>query len=243
MDLSLDRVSDNKDCSVESPVVVEKKTVVPTVTKVEFVRPKQQEKPVRKLVKYAEMYRSQGSRGNQRNWNNLKSQQLANCNYHQRERVVSENNFTKSHPQQVQEDQGYIDSGCFSHMTENMSYLSDFKEFNRGYVTFGGGANGGRITGKGTIYTASKDETLGILKKFITEIENLVDKKVKVIRCDNGTKFKNSVMNDFCAMKCIRREFSVARTPQQNGVIERRNRTLIEAARTMLADSKLPTTF
>nr|GEY47019.1 hypothetical protein [Tanacetum cinerariifolium] len=46
-----------------------------------------------------------------------------------------------------------------------------------------------------------KDETFGILKKFITEIENLVDKKVKIIRCDNGTEFKNSVMNDFCAIK------------------------------------------
>ncbi|GJV91291.1 putative ribonuclease H-like domain-containing protein [Tanacetum coccineum] len=44
-------------------------------------------------------------------------------------------------------------------------------------------------------------------------------------------------------MKGIKREFSVARTPQQNGVAERKNRTLIEAARTMLADSKLPTTF
>nr|GEV24495.1 retrovirus-related Pol polyprotein from transposon TNT 1-94 [Tanacetum cinerariifolium] len=63
------------------------------------------------------------------------------------------------------------------------------------------------------------------------------------MRCDNRTKFKNSVMNDFCAMKGIRREFSVARTPQQNGVVERRNKTLIVVARTMLADSKLPTTF
>ncbi|GJX90259.1 putative ribonuclease H-like domain-containing protein [Tanacetum coccineum] len=50
-------------------------------------------------------------------------------------------------------------------------------------------------------------------------------------------------MNEFCKMKCIRREFSVARTPPQNGVAEKKNRTLIEAARTMLADSKLPTTF
>ncbi|GJX40434.1 putative ribonuclease H-like domain-containing protein [Tanacetum coccineum] len=50
-------------------------------------------------------------------------------------------------------------------------------------------------------------------------------------------------MNQFCEMKGIKREFSVARTPQQNGVAERKNRTLIEAARTMLADSKLPTTF
>ncbi|GJV05972.1 putative ribonuclease H-like domain-containing protein [Tanacetum coccineum] len=74
-------------------------------------------------------------------------------------------------------------------------------------------------------------------------IENLIDLKVKVIRCDNGTEFKNRVMNQFCKMKGIKREFSVARTPQQNGVAESKNRTLIEAARTMLADSKLPTTF
>ncbi|GJR28314.1 putative ribonuclease H-like domain-containing protein [Tanacetum coccineum] len=92
-------------------------------------------------------------------------------------------------------------------------------------------------------FLATKDETSGILKSFITGIENLVDHKVKVIRCDNGTEFKNREMNQFCEMKGILRQFSVARTPQQNGVAERRNRTLIEAARTMLADSKLPTTF
>ncbi|GJY64419.1 putative ribonuclease H-like domain-containing protein, partial [Tanacetum coccineum] len=92
-------------------------------------------------------------------------------------------------------------------------------------------------------FLATKDETSGILKSFITGIENLVDHKVKVIRCDNGTEFKNREMNQFCEMKGILRQFSIARTPQQNGVVERRNRTLIEAARTMLADSKLPTTF
>nr|GFA75210.1 hypothetical protein [Tanacetum cinerariifolium] len=53
-----DRVSDNKDCSVESPVMVERKTIVPTITKGEVVSPKQQEKPVRKTVRYAKMYRS-----------------------------------------------------------------------------------------------------------------------------------------------------------------------------------------
>ncbi|GKB33046.1 retrovirus-related pol polyprotein from transposon TNT 1-94 [Tanacetum coccineum] len=74
-------------------------------------------------------------------------------------------------------------------------------------------------------------------------IENLINLRVKVIRCDNGTEFKNRVMNQFYEMKVIKREFSVARTPQQNGVAERKNRTLIEVARTMLADSKLPTTF
>ncbi|GKD32067.1 hypothetical protein Tco_1242845, partial [Tanacetum coccineum] len=95
---------------------LKKKTVFPTVAKIEFVRAKQQEKPVRELVKYVEMYRSQDPRGNQRNWNNQKSQQLgsdfvmynkacficgsfdhvrADCNYHQRERVVSKNNYTR----------------------------------------------------------------------------------------------------------------------------------------------------
>ncbi|GJS89773.1 hypothetical protein Tco_0772409 [Tanacetum coccineum] len=49
------------------------------------------------------------------------------------------------------EDQGYVDSGCSRHMTWNISYLSDFKEFDGGYVTFGGGAKGGKITGKGTL--------------------------------------------------------------------------------------------
>ncbi|GKG28444.1 putative ribonuclease H-like domain-containing protein, partial [Tanacetum coccineum] len=92
-------------------------------------------------------------------------------------------------------------------------------------------------------FLATKDETSGILKSFITEIENLVDKKVKIIKCDNGTGFKNKVISEFCEKKGIKREFSIARTPQQNGVAKRRNRTLIEATRTMLADSKLPTTF
>ncbi|GKA10881.1 putative ribonuclease H-like domain-containing protein [Tanacetum coccineum] len=92
-------------------------------------------------------------------------------------------------------------------------------------------------------FLTTKDETSEILKNFIKEIENLVDKKVKIIRSDNGTEFKNKVMDDFCREKGIKREYSVARTPQQNGVAERRNRTLIEAARTMLANSKLPTTF
>ncbi|GKC24641.1 hypothetical protein Tco_1026791 [Tanacetum coccineum] len=92
---------------------LEKKTVFPTVTKINFVRPQQQDKPVRKPFKYAKMYMSQTPRGNQRNWNNQKSQQLgsdfmmynkacfvcgsfdhvqSNYNYHQRERVVSGNN-------------------------------------------------------------------------------------------------------------------------------------------------------
>ncbi|GJU07299.1 putative ribonuclease H-like domain-containing protein [Tanacetum coccineum] len=92
-------------------------------------------------------------------------------------------------------------------------------------------------------FLATKDETNGILKSFIIGVENLIDQRVKVIRYDNGIEFKNKEMNQFCERKGIKRELSIARTPQQNGVAERKNRTLIEAARTMLADSKLPTTF
>nr|GFB31155.1 putative ribonuclease H-like domain-containing protein [Tanacetum cinerariifolium] len=92
-------------------------------------------------------------------------------------------------------------------------------------------------------FLATKDETSDILKTFITGIEYQINHKVKIIRCDNGTEFKNHDMNQFCGMKGIKREFSVARTPQQNRVAERKNKILIEAARTMLADSLLPIPF
>ncbi|GJZ64551.1 retrovirus-related pol polyprotein from transposon TNT 1-94 [Tanacetum coccineum] len=154
-------------------------------------------------------------------------------------------------PQMDLHDQGIIDSGFSRHMTGNMSYLTDYEEIDGGYVAFGRNPKGGKITGKGNLvrglpsklfendqtcvacqkgkqhrasfvsddynrftwvfFLATKDETSGILKSFITGIENLVDHKVK-----NSSK---------------------------NRVAERRNRTLIKAARTMLADSKLPTTF
>ncbi|GJY94465.1 ribonuclease H-like domain-containing protein [Tanacetum coccineum] len=74
-------------------------------------------------------------------------------------------------------------------------------------------------------------------------IENQLNHKVKIIRCDNGTEFKNYEMNQFCGIKRMKREFSNARTPQQNRVAKRKNRTLIKAARTMLADSLLPIPF
>ncbi|GJS45455.1 putative ribonuclease H-like domain-containing protein [Tanacetum coccineum] len=65
-------------------------------------------------------------------------------------------------------------------------------------------------------FLATKDETSGILKTFINGIENQINHKVKIIRCDNRTEFKNNDMNQFCGMKGIKREFSVAKTPQQN---------------------------
>nr|GEW39793.1 putative ribonuclease H-like domain-containing protein [Tanacetum cinerariifolium] len=92
-------------------------------------------------------------------------------------------------------------------------------------------------------FFAFKDETTPVLKTFIIGLENILSLKVKVIRCDNGTEFKNINLNQFCGLKGIKREFSVPMTPQQNGIAERKNRTFIEAARTLLADSLLPIPF
>nr|GEW42006.1 putative ribonuclease H-like domain-containing protein [Tanacetum cinerariifolium] len=87
------------------------------------------------------------------------------------------------------------------------------------------------------------DETTLVLKTFIIGLENLLSLKVKVIRCDNETEFRNSDLNQFCGLKGIKKEFSVSRTPQQNGIAKRKNRTLIKAARTLLADLLLPIRF
>ncbi|GJS80017.1 putative ribonuclease H-like domain-containing protein [Tanacetum coccineum] len=297
-----EQVSEDKNSSVESPLNVDKETIFHAAKKVEFVKPKNTEKPIRKSVRYAEMYRSQSPRGNQRNWNGQKSNQLGsnfvmynkacfvcgsfnhvqiNCPHHQKKRMVTGNNYNRvdydyyaktshlsthrnmtpraillkfgltplstarpvytAHPKPTvhsarsmshfskpaqstvqrpfykktaltnryfnqkvntvmprvvntarpyttsintvrekgsmllrpehvgfgdlldlmgkpqMNDKGFVDSGCSRHMTENIAYLLDFKEFDRGYVTFGGGAYGGRITGKGTLKTDNLD--------------------------------------------------------------------------------------
>ena len=91
----------------------------------------------------------------------------------------------------------------------------------------------------------SKDETPNIIIEHIKKIEKQAEDHncVKRLRSDNGTEFRNSTLSEFCKNKGIVQEYSAARTPQQNGVVERKNRTLVEAARTLLQDAKLPTSF
>nr|GFA41285.1 putative ribonuclease H-like domain-containing protein [Tanacetum cinerariifolium] len=157
-------------------------------------------------------------------------------------------------PQHALKDKGVIDIGCSRHMTWNISYLSDFEEINRGYVAFGKNPKGGKIIGDFTCLfeKATLNESnlwhrrLGHINfKTMNKLvkENQINLKVKIIRSNNGTEFKNQDLNQFCRVKGIKREFSVARTPQQNRIAERKNRTLIEAARTVLADSLLPIPF
>ncbi|GJY87795.1 ribonuclease H-like domain-containing protein [Tanacetum coccineum] len=207
------QVSKDTSSFVESSLNVDKETIFPVDKKVESVKPKNHEKTVKKSVRYAEMYRSQTPRGNQRNWNGQKSNQLgsnfvmynkacficgsfnhvhAQCKYHQRERMVDGTYYNRvnydytvkrTHPnaqrnmvpravllksgltplstarpgKPQQDDTRFFDSGCSRYMIGNIAYLSDFKEFDGGYVTFGGGAYGGRISGKGTLKTDSLD--------------------------------------------------------------------------------------
>nr|GEX31293.1 hypothetical protein [Tanacetum cinerariifolium] len=248
----------------------------------------------KKPVKYAEMYMSQGPRGNQKNWNNLKSQQLgsnfvmynkacfvcssfdhlqAHCKYHQKERVVLRNNYTRvnyncstkqAHPSghRSMDPRAVLMKTSLRRLNTvrpiNIAHPKTTVHSARPMSCFSKSAQSTGHPQKKIKAMLTMDvlETENLVNKKVKvircdngtefknsvmndfcamkETENLVNKKVKVIRCDNGTEFKNSVMNDFCAMKGIRREFSVARTPQQNGVAERRNRTLIEAAKTMV---------
>nr|GFA21190.1 integrase, catalytic region, zinc finger, CCHC-type, peptidase aspartic, catalytic [Tanacetum cinerariifolium] len=67
--------------------------------------------------------------------------------------------------------------------------------------------------------------------------------QVRVVRTDKGTKFLNQNLHAYCAAERILHQTSIARTPEQNGVVERRNRTLVEAARTMLSAAKVPLFF
>nr|GFB66582.1 retrovirus-related Pol polyprotein from transposon TNT 1-94 [Tanacetum cinerariifolium] len=84
----------------------------------------------------------------------------------------------------------------------------------------------------------SKDETSDVVIKFITQIQVGLNKTVRYVRTDNGTEFVNQTMTAFYDRIGVFHQKTVPRTPQQNGVVERQNRTLVEAARTMLIFSK-----
>nr|GEV64185.1 putative ribonuclease H-like domain-containing protein [Tanacetum cinerariifolium] len=253
-------VSNNEEEDVSQPKI-EKKIVRPSIAKIEFVKPRQQEKTARKSVKQVEQHRqnTHSPRGNQRNWNNMMSQKLGsnfemfNKACYMPKAVVNAvmgntSNAVKASACWVWKPKHKVLDNVSKHNSASITLKSlimlmhkadpNYEEIDRGYVAFGRNPKGEKIIGKGLMkkmyclvviddysrftwvfFVATKDETSGILKSFITRIENLVDHKG------------------------IMRQFSVARTPQQNEVAERRNRILIEAAKTVLADSKLSTTF
>nr|GEU51673.1 hypothetical protein [Tanacetum cinerariifolium] len=94
-----------------------------------------------------------------------------------------------------------------------------------------------------THFLRSKDETPEVLIDFLKLVQRGLQAQVRVVRTDKGTKFLNQNLHAYFAAEGIIHQTSVARTPEQNGVVERRNRTLVEAARTMLSAAKVPLFF
>ncbi|GJY24514.1 retrovirus-related pol polyprotein from transposon TNT 1-94 [Tanacetum coccineum] len=89
-------------------------------------------------------------------------------------------------------------------------------------------------------FLRSKDETPAFVINLLKQLQVGLNKTVRFVRTDNGTEFVNKDLTDFYESVGITHEKTVLRTPQQNGIVERRNRTLVEAARTMLIFSKAP---
>jgi transposase InsO family protein len=116
------------------------------------------------------------------------------------------------------------------------------------YISIGGSKYGLVIVDDFSRFTwvfflSDKGETQEILKKFMRRSQNEFELKIKKVRSDNGTEFKNTSVEEFLGEEGIKHEFSVPYTLQQNGVVERKNRTLIEVARTMLDEYKTPDNF
>ncbi|GJU12072.1 retrovirus-related pol polyprotein from transposon TNT 1-94 [Tanacetum coccineum] len=89
-------------------------------------------------------------------------------------------------------------------------------------------------------FLRSKDETPEVVIKFLKQIQVGLNKTIRYIRTDNGTEFVNKDLTAYYEHVGIFHQKAVPRTPQQNDVVERQNRTLVEAARTMLIFSKAP---
>nr|GEW12321.1 retrovirus-related Pol polyprotein from transposon TNT 1-94 [Tanacetum cinerariifolium] len=200
---------------------------------------------------------SQNPKVPKRDWTGLISKRLGlGCGYTRK--AFFDN------PHQTIKGKGIVDSGCSRYMTGNKAYLVEYQDFNGGSIAFGGSKGQItskdteclvlspdftlpdenqvllRVPRQNNMFSwvfflRTKDETSGILKDFLRQIENHLNQTVKTIRCDNGTKFKNRDIIEFYASKGIKKEYNNARTPQQNRVAERKNRTLIEATKTMLA--------
>jgi transposase InsO family protein len=95
----------------------------------------------------------------------------------------------------------------------------------------------------GCSFLPEKSQTQETLKGFLRRAQNEFGLRIKKIRSDNGTEFKNSQIEGFLEDKGIKHEFSSPYTPQQNGVVESKNRTVLDMARTMLDEYKTPDRF
>nr|GEX90588.1 hypothetical protein [Tanacetum cinerariifolium] len=109
-------------------------------------------------------------------------------NFHQKVTTVKTNQINAVEGVKGNWDKGVINSGCSRHMEENISYLSNFEEINRGYVAFGGNPKGGKITGKGKIRTGKLDfDDVYFVKELkfnLFSVSQMCDKKNDVLFTD-----------------------------------------------------------
>jgi transposase InsO family protein len=89
-------------------------------------------------------------------------------------------------------------------------------------------------------FLKSKDEVLRKFKEFKAFVENLSERKIKILMSDNGGEYTSSEFGSFCRDAEIKRKLTTPYNPQQNGVAERKNRTIMEAVKTMIHDQDLP---
>ncbi|WVZ53460.1 LOW QUALITY PROTEIN: hypothetical protein U9M48_004399 [Paspalum notatum var. saurae] len=92
-------------------------------------------------------------------------------------------------------------------------------------------------------FMESKDEAFGFVRDLVLRLRNESHKAMRAIRSDNGGEFRNSRFENFCHDLGLEQQFSSPYTPPQNGVVERKNRTLVEMARTMLDEHRTPRRF
>jgi transposase InsO family protein len=92
-------------------------------------------------------------------------------------------------------------------------------------------------------FLESKDEVFEHFRSLALRLNNEHPNCLKVIHSDNGTEFRNASFDEFCLEHGIDQQFSARRVPQQNGVVERKNRTLVEIARMMLDEHRTPMHF
>lgn len=91
-----------------------------------------------------------------------------------------------------------------------------------------------------TMFMKHKSEAFHKFKEYVNLVENVTGKRIKILRSDNGGEYDSHKFVDFCKSRGIYIQRSIPRTPEQNGVAERLNRTLCESARTMLKSANLP---
>jgi transposase InsO family protein len=86
----------------------------------------------------------------------------------------------------------------------------------------------------------TKDEVLNKFQEFKALVENLSKRKIKVLRSNNGGEYTSNEFKDFCKEAGIKRELTTTYNSQQNGVAERKNKSIVEAAKAMIHDQSLP---